>query len=89
MTFNFHLSYYFFYRIVVLLLTLPIYRPISTAITTHGFLVINIVKIMLSNKMEVNFLTDSLILYIESWDLKEHRVLFSYITNASTRYVYF
>jgi hypothetical protein len=49
MTFNFHSSNYFFYRIILLQLTLLIF----------------IVKIILCNKMKDTFLMDSLILHIK------------------------
>ena len=49
------------YRIIVLLLTLPV----STATTERSFSVMRIVKTRLHNKMEDEFLTDSLIMYIE------------------------
>ena len=75
------------YRMVVLVLTLPI----STATTERSFSAMRIVKTRLRNKMEDEFLTDSLIMYIEREiaekfsidsiidgfrDLKEQRVLF-------------
>ncbi|ESR44579.1 TTF-type domain-containing protein [Citrus sinensis] len=49
------------YRIIVLVLTLPV----STATTERSFLAMRIVKTRLRNKMEDEFLTDSLIIYIE------------------------
>ena len=76
------------YRIVRLVLTLPV----STATTERAFLAMKVVKTNLRNKMENDFLTDSLMLYIEKdiastfsldsivddfEDLKERRVLFS------------
>ena len=76
------------YRIVRLVLTLPI----STATTKQAFSAMKVVRTNLRNKMENDFLTDSLMLYIEKdiastfsldsiiddfEDLKERRVLFS------------
>ena len=73
---------------VKLVLTLPV----STATTERTFSVMKVVKTNIRNKMENDFLTDSLMLYIENdiastfnldlikddfEDLKEHRVLFS------------
>ena len=73
---------------VRLVLTLPV----STATTKRAFSVIKVVKTNLRNKMENDFLTDSLMLYIEKdiastfsldsiiddfEDLKECRVPFS------------
>ncbi|KAH9647563.1 TTF-type domain-containing protein [Citrus sinensis] len=49
------------YRIIVLVLTLPV----STATTERSFSAMRIVKTRLHNKMEDEFLTDSLIMYIE------------------------
>ena len=49
------------YRIIVLVLTLPV----STATTERSFSAMRIVKTRLRNKMEDEFLTDSLIMYIE------------------------
>ena len=49
MTFNFHGSCYFIYRIVVLLFTLSIF----IAIIKQKFLVINIAKIKFCNKIRV------------------------------------
>ena len=66
--------------------------PISTATTERAFSAMKVVKTNLRNKMENNFLTDSLMLYIEKdiastfsldlivddfEDLKERRVPFS------------
>ena len=51
MTFNFHGSCYFIYRIVLLLFTLSIF----IAIMKQKFLVINIAKIKLCNKIRVMF----------------------------------
>ncbi|XP_065630415.1 uncharacterized protein LOC136067905 [Quercus suber] len=76
------------YRIVTLVLTLPV----STATTERAFSAMKIVKTNLRNKMEDDFLTDSLMLYIEKdisstfsldsivddfENLKERRVPFS------------
>ncbi|KAH9795781.1 TTF-type domain-containing protein [Citrus sinensis] len=49
------------YRIIVLVLTLPV----STATSERSFSVMRIVKTRHRNKMEDEFLTDSLIMYIE------------------------
>ena len=49
------------YRIVRLVLTLPI----STATTKQAFSAMKVVKTNLQNKMENDFLTNSLMLYIE------------------------
>jgi hypothetical protein len=54
-------TYQLVFRVVVLLLTLPI----STATTERAFSTMNIVKTRLRNKIEDEFLTDSLMLYIE------------------------
>ena len=76
------------YRIVRLVLTLPV----STATTERAFSTMKVIKTNLRNKMENDFLTDSLMLYIEKdiastfrldsivddfEDLKERRVPFS------------
>ena len=76
------------YRIVRLVLTLPV----STATTERAFSAMKVVKTNLRNKMENDFLTNSLMLYIEKdialtfsldsivddfEDLKERRVPFS------------
>ena len=76
------------YRMVRLVLTLPI----STITTEWAFLAMKVVKTDIRNKMENDFLTDSLMLYIKKdialtfsldsivddfEDLKERRVLFS------------
>jgi hypothetical protein len=53
--------YQLVFRIVVLLLTLPV----STAITERAFSAMNIIKTRLHNKIEDEFLTDFLMLYIE------------------------
>ncbi|KAH9729401.1 TTF-type domain-containing protein [Citrus sinensis] len=75
------------YRIIVLVLTLPV----STATSERSFSAMRIVKTRRRNKMEDEFLTDSLIMYIkreisekisiksiinEFRDIKEHRVRF-------------
>ena len=80
--------YKLMYRIVRLVLTLPV----STATTERSFLAIKIVKTNLRNRMENDFLTDFLMLYIEKdiastfsldsivddfEDLKKRRVPFS------------
>ena len=49
------------YRMVSLILTLPV----STATTERSFSTMNIVKTTLRNKMEDEFLTDCLLVYIE------------------------
>ena len=49
------------YRIVRLVLTLPVF----TATTERAFSAMKVVKTNLRNKMENDFLTDSLMLYIE------------------------
>jgi hypothetical protein len=53
--------YQLVFQVVVLVLTLPV----STATTERAFLVMNIVKTRLRNKIEDEFLTNSLMLYIE------------------------
>ena len=53
--------YQLIFWVVVLLLTLPV----STTTTEQAFSAINIIKIRLLNKIEDEFLTDSLMLYIE------------------------
>ena len=80
--------YKLMYRIVRLVLTLPV----STATTERAFLAIKIVKTNLRNRMENDFLTDFLMFYIEKdiastfsldsivddfEDLKKRRVPFS------------
>ena len=50
------------YRSVRLVLTLPV----STAITERAFSAMKVVKTNLRNKVENDFLTDSLMLYIEN-----------------------
>jgi hypothetical protein len=54
-------TYQLVYRLVVLVLTLPV----STATAERAFSAMKIVKTTLRNKMEDDFLTDSLIMYIE------------------------
>jgi hypothetical protein len=54
-------TYQLVYRVVVLVLTLPV----STATAERAFSAMKIVKTTLRNKMEDDFLTDSLIMYIE------------------------
>ena len=49
------------YRIVRLVLTLPVF----TATTKRAFSAMKVVKTNLQNKIENDFLTDSLMLYIE------------------------
>ncbi|XP_062011181.1 uncharacterized protein LOC133727792 [Rosa rugosa] len=49
------------YRVIVLVLTLPV----STATTERSFSAMRIVKTRLCNRMENDFLTDSLLMYIE------------------------
>jgi hypothetical protein len=53
--------YQLVFRVIVLLLTLHV----STATTERAFSAMNIVKTRLRNKIEDEFLTDSLMLYIE------------------------
>ncbi|XP_059431488.1 uncharacterized protein LOC132164990 [Corylus avellana] len=53
--------YQLVFRVVVLLLTLPV----STTTTEPAFSAMNIIKTRLRNKIEDEFLTDSLMLYIE------------------------
>ena len=80
--------YKLIYRMVRLVLTLPV----STTTTKRAFSVMKVVKTNLWNKMENDFLTDSLMLYTEKdivstfsldsivddfEDLKECRVPFS------------
>ena len=50
------------YRMVILVLTLPVS---TTTTTERAFLAMKVVKTNLRNKMENDFLTDSLMLYIE------------------------
>jgi hypothetical protein len=54
-------TYQLGFRVVVLLLTLSV----STATTERAFSAMNIIKTRLRNKIEDEFLTDSLMLYIE------------------------
>ncbi|CAL8990007.1 unnamed protein product [Prunus brigantina] len=80
-------TYPLVYRVLVLVLTLPV----STATAERSFSAMRIIKTRLRNKMEDEFLTDSLIMYIEREiaekfsidsiidgfrDMKERRVLF-------------
>ncbi|XP_062158828.1 uncharacterized protein LOC133866325 [Alnus glutinosa] len=53
--------YQLVFRVIVLVLTLPV----STATTERAFSAMNIVKTRLRNKIEDEFLTDSLMVYIE------------------------
>jgi hypothetical protein len=53
--------YQLVFRVVVLLLTLPV----STTTTKRAFSAMNIIKTRLRNKIEDEFLTDFLMLYIE------------------------
>ena len=55
------LFYPYNYRLITLVLTLPV----STATTERAFSAMNIIKNRLRNKMEDDFLMDSMILYIE------------------------
>jgi hypothetical protein len=55
------IAYQLVFRVVILVLTLPV----STATTERAFSAMNIVKTRLRNKMEDDFLTDSMLLYIE------------------------
>ena len=81
-------QYKLVYKIVRLVLTLPV----STTTTEQAFSAMKVVKTNLRNKMENDFLTDSLMLYIEKdivstfsldsivddfENLKERRVSFS------------
>ena len=54
-------TYQLVYKVVLLVLTLPV----STATAERAFSSMKIVKTRLRNKMEDDFLTDSLIMYIE------------------------
>ncbi|KAM6580783.1 hypothetical protein CsatA_004557 [Cannabis sativa] len=49
------------YKVITLILTLPV----STATTERSFSAMNIVKTTLRNKMEDEFLSDCLLVYIE------------------------
>ena len=49
------------YRVVKLVLTLPV----STATTERAFSVMNVIKTDLRNKMEDEFLSDAMMLFIE------------------------
>ena len=53
--------YQLVFRVIVLLLTIPV----STATTKRAFLTMKIIKNRLCNKIENEFLTDSLMLHIE------------------------
>jgi hypothetical protein len=53
--------YQLVFRVIVLALTLPVF----TVTTEQAFSVMNIVKTRLRNKIEDEFLTDSLMVYIE------------------------
>ena len=53
--------YQLVFRVIELVLTLPV----STATTERSFSAMNIVKTRLRSKMEDDFLSDSLIVYIE------------------------
>ncbi|KAL6210840.1 hypothetical protein ACLB2K_016072 [Fragaria x ananassa] len=55
------IAYHLVYRVVSLVLTLPV----STATAERAFSAMKIVKTRLRNRMEDDFLTDSLIMYIE------------------------
>ena len=55
------IAYQLFFRVFILVITLPV----STATIERAFSVMNIVKTRLCNKMEDDFLTDSMLLYIE------------------------
>ena len=80
--------YPFIYRVVKLVLTLPV----STTTTERAFSVMNVIKTNLRNKMEDEFLSDTMMLFFESEiaatistysiiddfeDLKRRRVPFS------------
>ena len=53
--------YLLIYRVVKLVLTLPI----STATTEQAFSAMNVIKTDLRNKMEDEFLSDAMMLFIE------------------------
>ncbi len=55
------IAYLLVFRVILLVLTLPV----STTTTERTFSAMNIVKSRLHNKMEDDFLMDSLIMYIE------------------------
>ena len=55
------IAYQLFFRVIIHVLTLLV----STATTERAFSAMNIVKTRLHNKMEDDFLTDSILLYIE------------------------
>nr|XP_023876101.1 uncharacterized protein LOC111988535 [Quercus suber] len=80
------------YKLVYRMVRLVLNLPVSTATTERAFSAMKVVKTNLRNKMENDFLTDSLMLYIEKdiastfsldsivddfEDLKERRVPFS------------
>ncbi|XP_019173893.1 PREDICTED: zinc finger MYM-type protein 1-like [Ipomoea nil] len=58
------------FRVVTLILTLPV----STATTERSFSAINIVKTTLRNKMEDEFLSDCLLVYIEKQIAKQFSI---------------
>ena len=81
-----------YYKLVYRIMRLVLTHPISTATTERVFSAMKVVKTNFQNKMENDFLTDSLMLYIEKdiastfnldsivddfEDLKERRVPFS------------
>ena len=53
--------YLLIYKVVKLVLTLPI----STATTEQAFLAMNVIKTELRNKMKDEFLSDAMMLFIE------------------------
>ena len=53
--------YPFIYRVVKLVLTLPV----STTTTERAFSVMNVIKTNLRNKMEDEFLSNAMMLFIE------------------------
>nr|KAJ0195570.1 hypothetical protein LSAT_V11C700359490 [Lactuca sativa] len=55
------INFYLIYRVVSLILTFPV----STATTERSFSAMSLVKTRLRNKMEDEFLNDSLVLYFE------------------------
>jgi hypothetical protein len=59
-------TYYLIDRLICLVLTIPV----STATTERAFSAMKIVKIRLRNKMEVEFLANSLVVYIERENLE-------------------
>ena len=62
--------YQLVFLVVVFLLTLPV----STATTERPFSAMNIIKTRLHNKIEDEFLTDSLILFIEKEIMGTHSI---------------